>query len=653
MAFIEPADLNSAYTETKDHMRQYFQSFEEFERLARNRPSPKIDKNLPKTTDGTLAAIVQEQPKRVVQQTPTGKVVCDDYPELAEVANYVLTRKLLPMGNTQGSILQKSWVMLNKALTYGMQPSYTFFTNTGDTMHTDFSIPYIKDILVEKGKVFGPDSNVEFMRNWYTKSDLQGIIEREKKFKEKDSSYKSDWDLKLLAKLINMGESKNKEDATPAETEKGIINGGYEIIHCFQKGIKSKFYSFATALPDKVIRTKTNPDPRGETPIDYLYCNVDLSNPYGRGAVEMSGGIQNLIDHQMVMFQFMTTLMMGPPIQIWGNVNKATVKYKPNALIDMGSNPNNKLEPFVINNSAINNFPGNYGLLKSQILNLNSSMDTSISSESGNPGFSKTPAGVRSNEARLSVSDNYMEKQYEKWFGDQAETALNIFFSEMEGTGELSLPDDVLSEMTEETLKKYYDEKSEKIKIPYSKIKDDVFKFQVDASTSKDKDSADNAEKLTELLRISQNILPDEQKYKLVKLIAEEIGAKGVDKIFPEPKSVAGTQQQAEQEAMKAMTQGQQQPLAGEQVANTPQAQPMDAQMAAGGTMPQQPTIAPQPQPAMPQQPQQGTDINQMFEQALLSKGFTPEDVQEAQMMLQGGYSTDDVLKVLVSKRGQ
>ena len=651
MAFLEQSDVHTAYTETKDHMRQYFQSFDEFERLARNRPSPKIEKNLPKTTDGTLAAIVQEQPKRVVQQTPTGKVYCPDYPEYAEVAGYVLENRLLPMGNTQGSDLQKSWTMINKALTYGMQPSYTFFTNTGDTMHTDYSIPYIKDILVEKGKVFGPDSNIEFMRNWYTDSDIKGIIAREKKFKEQDKNYKSDWDLKLLADLLVLGETKEKEENTPAETEKGVVNGGYEIIHAFQKGVKSKFYSFATAIPDKIIRTKTNPDPRGETPIDYLYCNIDLSNPYGRGAVEMSGGIQNLIDHQMVMFQFMSTMMMGPPLQLWGNVNKASIKYRPNALWDMGSNPNNLVKPFEVNNQAIANFPSNYGLLKSQILNLNSSLDTSVSAESGNPGFSKTPAGVKSNEARLSISDNYMRKQFEKWKQDQNETALNIYFSEMEGTDTVDLPNESVSDMTEETLSKYYDEKDGKLKVPYGKIKEAVFKFKVDPSSSEVKSKAENAEKLTELLRISQNILPDDQKYKLVKLIAEEIGAEGVEKIFPDPESVAGEEEAAKQEEMKAQMQGQQAALAGQQVANSPQAQPVDAQMAQGGVMPPpmpaQPMMQPQPMPVAPPQPQG----DPAFAQALLSKGFTPEDVQQAEVMMQQGYPADQILQVLVAAK--
>lgn len=731
MSFLDQTNINDIYQDTKEHHKKYFQYFDEYERLARNKPSAKIDKNLPKTTDGTLAGIIKEQPKRVIQQIPTGKVNCSLYPDLAEVANYVLTNELIPMGNTQGSALQKSWIMLGKALTYGVSVSYTYFTNTGDKMHTDFVIPYIKDILIEKGKTYGPDSNIEFMRSWYTKYDLMAIIAKEQRFMKKDKNYKPDWDLKQLQRLIDHGSTDQKDDdQTPHEREKGSDIGGFEIIHGFQRGVGEKFYSFAPVLGKNcTVKTKTNPDPRGETPLNYLYADIDLSNPYGRGAVEQSGGIQNLLDHQMVMFQFMNTLMMGPPLQLWGNLNKSTIKFKPNAIWDMGANQNNKIEPFQVNTSAIANFPNNYGLLKSQILNLNSSLDSSVSAQSGNPGFSKTPAGVKNNENRLSISDNYMRKQYEKWFGDQSETSLNIFFAEMEGKGSVVIPDGQVTEMTQETLTKYYDKKSKKLTIPYGKIKDETFNFQVDASSSQVKEDSDNAEKLTELLRISQNVLTDDQKYKLVKAIGDEIGAKGMDKIFPEPESVAGQQ---EKEAMMMQMQGQQAGVPGQQVPNSP-----DNAQFTGGTLPQGPMMPGQPpapqvditrlykdlpedvkrqveemaglQPSQGQspiqekidtdnrkievdaqlkagdqahnqelaisqhvhdmnQPQQTTGEGSKEEQAqependqeaqafameLEKAGFSSDDIQQAEVMLQQGMPVDQIVQTLSSKGGQ
>lgn len=620
MAYLDKKTLGDEYEETKDHHRRYFDYFDEYERLARNIPSDKIAKNLPKVTDGTLAAIVQEQPKRIIQQIPTGSVNCEDYPLLAEVAGYVLANELLPQANTQGSVLQKSWIMANKALIYGMQASYTFFSQTAGRFHTDFIIPYIKDILIEKGKVYGPDSNKLFMRSWYTKSDLKRIIEEEDRLSKQDKSYKSTWDLKKLAQLQTFGDTKENEDKTPFEREKGISHGGIEIIHCFQNGIANPFYSYAPAMGKKnesgeIIREWTNPDPRGKMPIDFMYCNVDLSNPYGRGAVEISGGVQNLIDHQMVMFQFMTTLMAAPPLQVWGNLNRSTLKYEPNAIWDMGAQQSSRADPLNISNSSINNFPTNYGLLKSQILNINSSLDSSVSAESGNPGFSKTPAGIQNNQQRLSISDNYLRKQFEKWFSDMSETSINIFFSEMEGNGELVVPEDKLAKLTPEALKEYLDPKTDKIRIPYSDISETVFKFEVDASSSEVKDKSDNAEKLTELLRIAQNILSDEQKYRLVKQIGKEVGAEGIDEIFPDINSLAGREEQQAQAMQQMTNSGQETALVGKQVPNSPEAQPQNIQ--AGQTL-----------QASAQQPVPQAQEPSMVEQ-LLAMGYSEDEINQ------------------------
>mgnify|MGYP000870076549 FL=1 len=627
MAFLDQKELSGQYEDTKNYMRQFFQPLDEFERLARNRPHPNIDKNLPKVTDGTLAAVVQEQPKRVLQQIPTGKVnsILDE--AYGEMANHVLTEILLPMSKTQGNVLQKSWNMVGKALTYGVQPSYTYFTSTGDRMHTDFVLPYIKDVFPERGKVFAPDSNYQFLRAWYTKSDIQAIIAKEKKLMDKDKTYKPDWDLNMLSKLVDSGSigAKDAQAMTPAEKEKGVQFEGIEIIHAFQKGVGADFYTFAPSLDKEqsnVLRTKKNPDPRGEMPIDWLYCNIDLSNPLGRGAVELSGGVQNLIDNQMVMFQFLSTMMMGPPLQLWGNVNKSSIKFRPNAIWDMGSNPTNKIEPYAVNNQAITNFPQNYGLLKSQILNLNSSLDTSVSAESGNPGFSKVPAGVKAQQQRLSISDNYMRKQFETWFGEQCETALNIFFAEMEGTEKLELSRDKLETTTLETLKEFYDEKSETLKIPYSKIKDTKFQFTVDPSSSEEAEDTDNATKLTAVLELATKV-PDPQVQQtipaLFKKIVEETGINGISEIFPEKDTFR--QLDAEVNAPQIMDPAQASQIA--QLTGTPQ-----GQVAAGG--------APAGAGPAPQAPKQlinykdaPEDIKRQMEAA---DGYQPSQQQQGQI---------------------
>lgn len=536
--FINKNDAITAYTESKSWLRPYFEPIDELERIARNKPSSKIDPNLPKITDGTTAAIVQETPKRVIQQAPTGLISSKASPEYAKLADIVLRDELIPSYNRMGNMLQKSWAMVGKSMTWGRATSYTFYTSTNGKMHTDFVLPYVKDVLTEKGKVFAADSNVRFMRSWYQRRDLQAILDQEKKMQERDKKYKSDWDLAMLAELIDSSPAaKGAEYQTPAEREKGGDNGGYEVIHAFQNGVNAEFYSFSPQFKDgKPLRVKVNKDPRGLMPFDDLYCNIDHSNPLGRGSVELSGGVQNLIDQQMQMFQFMSTLEMAPPLKVYGNVNKAGLKLRPNAIWDMGNGQNNNVEAYAFSNFALQNFTGNMQSLQSKIMQLNSSQDTSVGAENGNAGQSKTQAGVEASQAKLGISDNYFRKQYEDWFEDQSETSVNLYFSEMTGKQTLDLDKNDLKEIMKTPAAKFVGQDG-KLTIPYKEITDVVFTFQVNAGTSEIKEDAENVDKLIQTLELAKATPNEEIQSKvggLFKLLVKEIGAEGVDELFPE-----------------------------------------------------------------------------------------------------------------------
>lgn len=501
--FIEPDSARQAYEESYNWFRTtYFQPIDEFERLARNKPSPKIAPELPKITSGDLATIIQEEPKRTIQQLATGLVTSTDYPEYAPIADVVHRSRLLPMYNRMGTALQKHWSMRSQAKTYGRSCSYTFFTSTSGRLHTDFNIPYVKDILTEKGKVYAPDSNVAFMRTWYQKRDLQAILNKEQALLEKDKNYKSGWDLKLLAQFINEGGSaKPADQQTPAEREKGDgYSGGYEVIHAFQKGVGALQYAFAPRFKDGAnLRNKVSKDPRGLLPLDFEYDNVDLSNPLGRGAVEISGGIQNLIDHQLQLYMYMSTYMQQPALQVWGGVVKSTLKYRTNALWDMGNNPANKVERDQVDNVFINNFVQNMQFLQSKLYALNGSSDNSIPGSVGGVEQSKTSQGVKANQVRLGVADNYAEKQHEAWFQAQAETSLNIFFNEMTGSETIDIGKQDVKSLLGTPAEKFVNASKDKLTIPYKNIADVVFKFKVDAGSSKAEDDADQLTKLKEV----------------------------------------------------------------------------------------------------------------------------------------------------------
>lgn len=505
-SFVDKDNVKDVIEDARRYMRPVFEPLDDYERIARNRPHPSIDSSLPRVTDGTLAAIIQEQPKRVVQQVPTGKVdVTGDIEWAPIIINHILTEKILRNANCEATPIQKAWAALSKAKTYGSQPGYCYFGNEGDYFGANFKLPYIKNVLLEPGKLTARASNVICLRSWYSDKDIDAIINKEemltKSAKERGEEYKTAWDLDALKQAKEFSRPKDNLEKTPNERDKTATQDtGVEIFHVFQRGIGADFYSFATGV-NKIVRTKKNPDPRGVIPIHYLYENIDLSNPLGRGTVELSGGMQNFLDGQVQAYSYIKALMMNPPLQVWGSVIKSTLKYKPNAIWSMGDSSNNKAEPFNVNSSAINNFSNDYGLIKSQILNLNSSMDTSVSSSVGNPGFSKTHAGVTARQEVVSTGDNYLRKQFEAWFGEMCETMLNIHFAEKQGIERLSLDEKTAARIREVAPDAPLDE-SNVFSLDYSMFNDSIT-FVVDASTSDIKDTAEERDRLVELLDLS------------------------------------------------------------------------------------------------------------------------------------------------------
>lgn len=502
-SFLDETELKKTFEDAKKMALPLHLPFDEWERIARNKPHPGIAKELPKVTDGTLAAIIQERPKRIVQQIPTGLVQSED--EWIEiVAGYILESEIIPNANQSASLLQKCWAAISKADTYGSQPGFVQFINRGEYFGSDFTLPYAKDVLLEPGKLSDRDSNYIFLRTYWSKGQIKQLLSKESSLsasaKKRGDTYEMGWDTGKLQELLEMGaRQKDVTNQTPTEKNKMLNNGFFEIVHAFQQGVKANFYSFSPAMPDgeNILRTKVNKDPRGVIPIHFMYSTVDLSNPLGRGSVELSGGMQNLIDSEVQSYQYMRSLLINPPLKVTGKVTG--IKYAPGAQWKRNS-INDDVEPVTLETKSLESFPNNYGLIKSQILQLNAggSGDTSTSADTGNQS-SKTPQGVKNAVAQLGVSDNYIRKQFEDWWGEMCETMLNIYFAERSGTQELIVDDETAQKLIKirpgavqnNTIRVDYDTETPKLK------------FKVDASSSNLKDNADQLDKASNILEIA------------------------------------------------------------------------------------------------------------------------------------------------------
>lgn len=635
-SFLTTENVFKRYSESKSYTEKLTEPFDEFERIALNKPFDGIDPRYPKTTDGTTASIIRKTGKRVVQQLPTGVITSDDESAwLPVIAQFIYTNKILPYANDEYDLIQKCWTYIEKSLTFGAAATYTPLLNHDGYICPDVTSPYWGDIFIQPGKKSGYSSNYIFLRSWWQQEDIEALIKGEQNLareaRKRGEKYESTWDLNALKEVKRAITAKDEQARTPSEEDRGVSPEGIELVTGFQKGVGAKFFTFN---PDKktIVRTKINKDPRGKMPIDWLYGDIDGSNPLGRGLVELIGGLQNLIDSDMQMYQFNRALMLAPPVVKRGNFNKNKIVYAPNVIIDVGTDPEASVEPLIIDTSAVINYPDLYGLQKSQLLNLVSSPDTSIGADVGNPGFGKTPTAINTQKANISIDDNYVRKMFEAWWENWSETAINLFFAERTGIEELQLDTD-----TANKLRKLADEgkfdpaqisEENKVMIDYDTATP-ALKFRVDASTSKMKDDADQLEALSGLLTtvrenpILAQLVPQE---KILGAWNAIVAASGIED--PELLSIdIGEFKQQQEAAMEEQ-------MAAEQMA---QKMPQEE--------PQLPAEPPQPiEGEVVEQPVAPSEDEQIAEM-LTNLGFGEEVVVRALQMADEGFTTDEILQ--------
>ena len=501
-------------------MSGYFKDFDEFERIANAEPKD-VKKGNPDVTDATTASFIETRPKSIVQKNPTGRVVLEDNEsELADLLNEVVDNVILPNATTGGYVKSKCLSVVKNMLIYGSQPAICFIRNEDSYFGADFTLVDIRDVFLEPGKTNIRDCNYVFLNAWYTKSDILNIIYNEKEL-AKDKDYKTTWNLKKLAELKDKTTSKDTENTDSEQAE------FIKIVCCFQKGVNNTFYAFDYDSGE-VVRKWENIDPSGKIPLVSAYYDPDGKNPLGLSAIRLTRRLQDMLDTHHQNYQFQVGLKSAPPTKIRGNVNTESITYEPFAVWDLGTDPNSDASVVQTDNTLINTFPTVQGILKSNILNITNNGDTSISAEVGNPGFSKTHAGVNAQQERVNIADNYLRGQFEEWFGEILETMLNLHIAaHYQAEEDQVVP---LSMRFIEAKRKSdpeYDLTKEKINYRY--FENVLAKFKVDASSSKLDNDREQLETLNNLLEIRIKAGEEMERYlKIAPLIHQIVKRSGV-----------------------------------------------------------------------------------------------------------------------------
>ncbi len=445
MAYVEKEDLKKLYSESRTEKKIWQEDYPAYERLANNDLMDGLDSNLPEVNDGSLAAALFKLPKRIVSSKLSGTVKALDRDDLwlSELANLQWRNVIIPKANSQAPFIRKWKDAVRKAAIYGSVPLITLFLEKDEESITDFIVGQPQDVSLEAGKVSDNDSDIMFWEVFYSKAQLKGLIEQAKaEQKEPQEDQTNIWYIKELEDILSGEATEEREPGDNPQTEDNKKHkSGYKFCIAVQRGVKAPFYMYHSGL-NVTVREWTNPDPTGDVPIHYLYCYQDFINPYGIGIVKLAGGTQNVLDYMRQADVLATQIGLRPPIQIQGDpdeVDLESIVYAQDALWFVGKA---KVERQELANGIYQQLPDRMSMYKTSLNQLIPTGDTSITAGSGDPSYSKTPAGVKFQQASLSIDDEDFKDNLYLTYAAKARSMINTHFANMEGVDLMHLTSD-------------------------------------------------------------------------------------------------------------------------------------------------------------------------------------------------------------------
>lgn len=591
MAFLtDDKELYDLQDQGKTEAQIWRQSYPEFERLADNDLLEDGDESLPEVNDGSLSASLFKLPKRIVSSALTGRATATDSDDawVTELANIVWEKKIIPNANSQAPFHRKWKDAVRKAAIYGSVPLVTLFVERGRYTGADFVVAQPQDVTLEPGKVSDYDSDVLFWDVYFSRSQVKDMIKRAKAESKEardnpnDESFNK-WSVEVLNKAYNSKEEASR-DVNDEHSNKKVQQKGIKFCIAVQRGVDAPFKMF---WRKETAREWSNPDPSGDVNIHYLYCYQDFVNPYGTGIVKLAGGTQNVLDYMRKADVLATQIGLRPPVSIAGDLTNADLDsigvYAQDAQWITGEAVVRREE---ISNQVYSQLPARVSMYKTSLNQLIPTGDTSIGgSDSGDPQYSKTPAGVAFQKANLSIDDEDFKDNLYMTYEAVAKSMINTHFANMQGSDLLKLTDEERDRLIQAGLEFPVDEKgnpTNELEVIWDEARA-TFDFEINAEQSKTTDEAQQLEglmKVMDLIRdpATQRMLSTGQPLMLgtMKLDPGELISEIINLTTDNDKIITQVTPEEEEEqlmnAQMAEQQMMQQPIEGE-VVEQPQEQ--------------------------------------------------------------------------------
>lgn len=415
--------LGKMLGESDTYMTQITSDFrDKNERILYRKKQDTGKSKYPNVLDNTLASYLEKIPKNVIQKIPDFKIKTNSNKVMDLIFEFVAKKIIIKNGGKGYSFLQKQWIAFRNSTTFGMSAvALPFIFDDGD-YSVGFQPIYWGDLFLEPYSTDINSANWVMYRTMMNELDICAILEDE------DEDVDDGWDRQALKDVLENG-AKTTPDyrGTPLiNSLHGVPSSMYEL---FVYTSKEEIITFHHGS-QKILRRVKNAS--GKARVVGLYYDYDGINPFGRSLVDFAYDQQVVLDYLLQAFLYNIGYNLDPAIKVKGQaMDESNFNLESGNVIFTGD-ADADIELLALDSTTQQQFNQHYNLIKSTLLAaLPSSNDTSISAEVGNPGYSRTQAGVNSQERKEEVEVNYSRKNYEQFFETYLENALNIWVNEL------------------------------------------------------------------------------------------------------------------------------------------------------------------------------------------------------------------------------
>lgn len=470
-------------------------------------------------SEGTTQAMKRKIRAQSIQRVPDGEIVTQyDKNSLNQVIiDYLFKHKVLTSEYDGKDMLKNLWKAFNASYDYGFACVRTGFEKDLDNdPRISFTLIPYADVFPSPDCKFIEEADWYIIREWMPHSSIKALIDWDTdNHSLKDPTYNEDTVKYLIENKQATGG--NPESIPLADKKHGKMpTESIEVRTYYCRGA-DEFITYVPGI-NAILRKVKNYDPRKDVPLHFMILEPDPEFPLGCSSIMWTMASQQFADaFQSSAYQALL-LSLRPPLMTFGNLTNPKMKMKPGAIWPMGTNQNNRVEPFRVETTTLTQYGSIMENISAKMMQSLNITDATVASDAQVARYSATPQGVEQQKLDKTITVNQYQKRIETFFQEWANHALRSYINSMTGKHQLTVD--------ETTRRRVWDIEAsneqanlqdpnatptqsiidgDKIEIDFSELSTDMLSFEVRAG------SLIENEKETERRNIQEMLLPVSQ----------------------------------------------------------------------------------------------------------------------------------------------